>query len=142
MTDILVAKIGGSTLGSHDTTLADIVELQRRGVWPVIVHRRRPLLENGVIPVIAPIAVQWEGERPTKQLLNINADTVAGDIASALVARWLVFLTDVPGVCSGAGDVLSQISADEAGKLIQSGVIEGGMIPKMEACLTAALAGC
>src|SRR3989442_7239307 len=46
MTDILVAKIGASTLGSHDTTLADIVELQRRGVWPVIVHGGGALISD------------------------------------------------------------------------------------------------
>ena len=58
------------------------------------------LLDSGSIPVIAPIAVQWDGERPTGQLLNINADTAAGAIASALGAHWLMFLTDVAGVRS------------------------------------------
>jgi acetylglutamate kinase len=75
-------------------------------------------------------------------MLNINADTAAGAIAEALKARRLVFLTDVPGVRSGTGEVLSRVTADEAHTLIESGVIEGGMIPKVEACLAAVSAGC
>jgi len=229
--EIVVAKIGGSTLGRHDTTLADIVELKRRGMCPVVVHgggalisewltrhnvetrferglrvtdeeslrvvvavlaglvnkeivaslaalgenaiglsgadggllRGRvldpklgfvgeivgvdteplmALLDRGTTPVIAPIAVQWDSERPTGQLLNINADTAAGAIAAALGARRLVFLTDVPGVRAAEGGRASRLPAAEAEGLIESGVIEGGMIPKVQACLTAARGGC
>ena len=92
--------------------------------------------------MIAPIAVQWDGERPTGQLLNINADTAAGAIAAALGARWLVFLTDVPGVRATEGGTASRLPPAEAEVLIGSGVIEGGMIPKVQACLTAARCGC
>jgi len=230
MTDILVAKIGGSTLGSRDTTLKDIVELQRRGVRPVVVHgggalisdwlarhnvptrferglrvtdgealkvvvavlaglvnkelvaslgalgaraiglsgadgsllraslldpklgfvgeisgvdgqMLMGLLDQGLVPVIAPIAMEWQGERPTGQLLNTNADSAAGAIARALGARWLVFLTDVPGVRSADGQALARLPAEEARRLMESSVIEGGMIPKVEACLKAAAAG-
>jgi acetylglutamate kinase len=229
--EILVAKIGGSTLGKHDTTLADIVELKRRGIRPVVVHgggalisewltrhkvstrferglrvtdeeslkvvvavlaglvnkeivasltalgdnatglsgadggllRARVLdpklgfvgeivgvetaalisrLDSRSIPVIAPIAIQWDGERPTGQLLNINADTAAGAIALALGAHWLMFLTDVAGVRSSQGNFLSRLAPDDAKGLISSGVIEGGMIPKVQACLAAARSGC
>jgi acetylglutamate kinase len=231
MTDIVVAKIGGSTLGSHDTALADVVELQRRGLRPVVVHgggalisewlarhnvptrfegglrvtdeaslevvvavlaglvnkqivaalsalggramghsgadggilRARmldkklgfvgeitgadprqllALLEGGLIPVIAPIALEWRGEKPTAQLLNINADTASGAIAAALEARWLVLLTDVPGVRTTDGEMVSKLDATDAEELIESGVIEGGMIPKVRSCLTANEAGC
>ena len=231
MSDILVAKIGGSTLGRHDTTLADIVALQRKGLRPVVVHgggalisewlvrhnvatrferglrvtdveslkvvvavlaglvnkeivasltalgarafglsgadsgilRARmldpklgfvgeitgvetrallSLLDDGVIPVIAPIALQWEAEKPTAQLLNINADAAAGAIAAALSARWLGFLTDVSGVGTAEGVIATRLPAAEAHALIEAGVIEGGMIPKVQACLTAARAGC
>ena len=231
MSDIIAVKIGGSTLGSHDTALADVVELQRRGVRPLVVHgggalisewlarhnvptrfenglrvtdeasldvvvavlagvvnkqivaslsalgghaiglsgadagilrsgildeklgfvgeitdvEPQPLIslvDDGIIPVIAPIALQWHGEQPTAQLLNVNADTAAGAIAAALEARRLVFLTDVAGVRSTDGKIASHLEATDATHLIESAVIEGGMIPKVQACLTAAEAGC
>ncbi|MCH7485064.1 MAG: acetylglutamate kinase [Chloroflexi bacterium] len=229
MTDIIVAKIGGSTLGDHDTTLADVAELARRGVRPVIVHGggalisewlerldvptkfekglrvtdaasldvvvgvlcglvnkrlvaaleghgasaiglsgadggllqasvRDPalgfvgeitavdptpvlrIIEAGAVPVIAPVGIEYKDGRATGQLLNINADTAAGAIAAAVGASALAFLTDVPGVKSG-GRVLESLSAAEAHELTGTGVIEGGMIPKVEACLQAAAAG-
>lgn len=231
MNDILVAKIGGSTFGSRDTTLEDVVALQRRGMRPVVVHGGGSLIsewltlhniethferglrvtdeqtltvvvavlagavnkaivaslsavgaqavglcgadggllraklldkklglvgdivgvdtsvllslrDNGMIPVIAPIAVRWEDEKPTGDLLNINGDIAAGAIAEALKARWLVFLTDVSGVRSAAGETLSRLSSGEARALTESGVIEGGMIPKVDACVRAAGTGC
>ena len=230
MSEIVVAKIGGSTFGAHDTALEDVVELQRRGFRPVVVHgggslisdwlarqnvptrferglrvtdaeslrvvvavlaglvnkqivaevsslgaraiglsgvdggllRARTidpnlgfvgeitgvdaatvdsLLEDGYIPVIAPIALEWECDRPGAQLLNINADSAAGAIAEALEARWLVLLTDVPGVRTGEGEIAESLSPQEALKSIEAGVIEGGMIPKVRACLGAAHAG-
>ncbi len=230
MADILVVKIGGSTLGSHDTTLKDLVALQRRGLRPVVVHGggalvsewlsrhnvptrferglrvtdreslevvvavlaglvnkelvasmaalggsaaglsgvdggllrarvRDPalgfvgdivevdtrsilrLVEDGVVPVVAPVVAEWGGGQPTGKLLNSNADTAAGALATALGARWLLFLTDVPGVRSDGGQVMARISGDEAVQLIESGVVEGGMIPKVEACLQAARSG-
>lgn len=229
MQDILVVKIGGSTLGSHDTTLDDLAELQRRGAACVVVHgggalvsdwlKRldvatrfenglrvtdagalkvvvavlaglvnkdlvaslaargaraaglsgadagvlcarignpalgfvgeitevdaeplRQLLAGGVVPVIAPVALEWGDGGATGQLLNTNADTAAGAIAAALPARRLVFLTDVPGV-KADGAVLPSLPPERAAELVQSGVIEGGMIPKVGACLAAAAAG-
>jgi acetylglutamate kinase len=231
VSDVIVAKIGGSTLGSYDTTLADVVELQRRGLRPVVVHgggalisewlarhnvptrfegglrvtdeaslevvvavlaglvnkeivaslsalggravglcgadggllKARvldeklgfvgevtgvesalitSLLNDGLVPVVAPIALQWEGEQPTAQLLNINADTAAGAIAAAIGARRLVFLTDVPGVRGGNGAIASRLPLGQAETLIESGVIEGGMIPKVQACIAASKSGC
>ena len=99
------------------------------------------VLLAGVIPVLAPIGVLWEDDRPTAQLLNINADTAAGVIASVLGARWLAFLTDVPGVKSASGEVIPHLTAQEAAGLIADETIQGGMIPKVEACLTAAETG-
>lgn len=231
MDQVVVAKIGGSTLGAHDTTLLDVVALQRQGLRPVVVHgggvlisdwlsrhgvetrferglrvtdaptlevvvavlaglinkqlvaalaaaggraaglsgadggllraRRadeplgyvgevadvdtRPLLdllEDGFVPVVAPIALEWEEESTTGQLLNVNADTAAGAIAAALTARSLVFLTDVPGIRDGSGETLGSLSPGRAEELTESGVIQGGMLPKVEACLRAAGAGC
>lgn len=88
--------------------------------------------QSSVIPVIAPIGVSRTGET-----YNINADSVAGAIASALAARKLIMLTDVPGVLSKSKKLISQLTVSEANRLIKSGVISGGMIPKVETCLNA-----
>jgi len=229
LNDVVVVKIGGSTLGSHDTTLDDLAELQRRGIRCVVVHgggavisdwltrmgvetrferglrvtdgeslrvvvavlagivnkelvaslvsrgaeaaglsgadgsilRARitnpalgfvgeitevaaspleRLLESGIIPVVAPVALEWNVRGSTGQLLNSNADSAAGAVAVALGATSLVFLTDVAGV-QADGAVLPVLTPERAGELLQSGVIEGGMIPKVGACLAAAAAG-
>jgi acetylglutamate kinase len=98
------------------------------------------IIDGGAVPVIAPIGLLYEGDQTGGQLLNVNADTVAGAIAAALAARWLVFMTDVPGVMGG-GRVLDVLSSEESLRLIESGVIEGGMIPKVRACLQASETG-
>jgi acetylglutamate kinase len=67
----------------------------------------------------------------------VNAETVAGNVAAALRASRLVFLTDVEGVRGAEGTVLSNLSSGDARRLIAEGVIAGGMIPKVEACLHA-----
>jgi acetylglutamate kinase len=99
---------------------------------------------EGAVAVLAPIAVELalsgaEGLQP--QLLNVNADTVAGEVAAALPAERLVFLTDVPGVMDAEGAVRPQLSAAEARDLLKSGAVTGGMIPKVEAALRAAAGG-
>jgi len=223
---IIVVKIGGSTLGSHDTTLEDLVALQRDGWRPVVVHgggatisewlnsRESPtrfvrglratdaeslrvvvavlaglinkelvaainalggqaiglsgvdgslirvrqldpelgyvgqiervdsdmlvrLFDAGYLPVVAPLGLLWEDQRLQNQILNINADTVAGEVALALAARWLVFLTDVAGVSGSDGRSLAHLSCQEATALVDEGTVSGGMIPKVEACLRA-----
>ena len=225
-TTVLV-KIGGSTLGSDDTSMADIASLQRSGVRVVVVHGGGPevtawmakmgvraeftdglrvttdagldvavavlaglinkrlvaeltaqgsravgvsgvdgalmqgtvtrpelgrvagaievdpttvegLLAGGHLPVIAPIAV--DSSDPS-QLLNVNADTAAGAIAVAVEATHLVFLTDVDGIMDSHGRVLKRIPLSSAEELIGSGVVKGGMIPKLQACLNAGVAG-
>jgi acetylglutamate kinase len=227
---IIVVKIGGSTLGSHDTTLEDLVALQREGWRPVVVHgggatigewlgsRAIPtrfvrglrvtdaeslrvvlavlaglinkelvaaisalggqaiglsgadgafirvrqldpelgyvgqiervdsdmlvrLFDAGYLPVVAPLGLLWENQRLQSQILNINADTVAGEVAFALAARWLLFLTDVAGVSGSDGASLAQLSCPEATALIDQGTVSGGMIPKVEACLRACEGG-
>jgi len=221
----VVIKIGGATLGSHDTTIADIVALQERGRSLVVVHgggkmitswlekrgiktefingervtdettlevvvsvlvgvvnkeivadinaggglavgisgvdggliqgkfknkklgyvgevaKINPapleaLLQAGYIPVVAPIAIDDKAEKAPR-VLNINADIVAGEIAAAIKAEKLVFLTDVAGVSDHSGNLLSQLSPAEAEALVASGTASGGMIPKLKACLTA-----
>jgi acetylglutamate kinase len=96
------------------------------------------LLRLGHLPVIAPIAIEPE----SAQLLNTNADTAAGEIATALNAERLVFLTDIEGVLDGEKRLLSHLTARQAEELIRSGVAGGGMIPKLEAAVHAASAGC
>ena len=223
----IVIKIGGSTLGSHDTSLKDLVTLQREGVDVVVVHGGGPvisqwmqrqgirpqfvkglrvtdaasleivvavltglvnkelvatlhgmggkvmgisgidagmlearvanpdlgyvgeitrvnpqplleLLSCGYIPVMAPLASQCrDGSEHAGGPLNINGDTVAGELAHALGAERLIFLTDVPGIMDGNSRVLPRLDRHRAGILLRSDVVKGGMIPKLEACLRA-----
>ena len=91
------------------------------------------LIANDYIPVIAPIGVGEDGES-----YNINADYVAAQIAGALKAEKLLLLTDTEGVYKDFEDkdtFISSLTADEAREYIKNGVISGGMIPKIEACL-------
>ena len=91
------------------------------------------------IPVIAPLGLGTDGKT-----YNVNADEAAGAIAGALKAEKLVFLTDVPGICRKKNDpksLLSSVKVKDVAKLIKSGVISGGMIPKVEACLHAVKSG-
>ena len=104
---------------------------------PVAVHPEaiEALLAARIIPVISPIG--FVPGAATDQLVNVNADTVAGNIAAALGATRLVFLTDVAGVRGPDDALIPVLSRAEAGRLIALGVIAGGMIPKVEACLHA-----
>ena len=91
------------------------------------------LIANDYIPVIAPIGVGEDGES-----YNINADYVAAEIAGALKAEKLLLLTDTEGVYKDFEDkdtFISSLTAYEAREYIKNGVISGGMIPKIEACL-------
>lgn len=227
MNKIIVIKLGGAILGSHDTALADLAYLQQQGKSLVVIHGGAKvstewlsrlgiptrfvdgervtdkatldvvtavlaglvnkeivaainslggraigisgvdgaliqgkikskemgymgtvvkvdvaplemLLDAGYIPVVAPISFH-SSPKPDEapQLLNINGDPVAGEIAAALGAERLIFLTDVAGVRDQSGKLLPRISPDEAEALMASGVILGGMIPKIKACLRA-----
>ncbi len=105
-------------------------------VDPVIVHQ---LLAQGLIPVVATIGTDLSG-----QAFNINADTAAGALASALEAEKLVFLTDVSGLRSVPDDpstLIHRATADDLDRLVESGAARGGMIPKLEACARAVRAG-
>ena len=89
------------------------------------------------VPVVAPAALDGDGT-----ILNVNGDTEAGAIAAAIAARLLAFVTDVPGVRGKDGRVIATLDRDRAKALVDDGTIEGGMLPKVEACLVAAQAGC
>jgi len=221
---IIVVKIGGSTLGNHDTTLEDLVELQKQGKFLVMVHGgakvtsewlarlgiptsfvnglrvtdaetlkvvaaalgglvnkelvvaiqalggkaislsgcdgnllwasiKSPelgyagevvavdptplklLLDAGYMPVVSPVSFgSVEGRT---MLLNVNGDTAAGEIAAALAAEKLVFLTDVDGIHDGSGKVIPRLNLAEAKNMLVSRVASGGMVPKIEASLRA-----
>ncbi|PON14051.1 acetylglutamate kinase [Candidatus Entotheonella serta] len=88
--------------------------------------------EQGCIPVIAPTGVGDQGES-----YNINADTVAGNIAGALKAEKVLFLTDVEGIQDRDGKLLSTLNTQDVQSLKKEGVIAGGMLPKVDACLQA-----
>ena len=221
---VIVVKIGGSTLGNHDTTLEDLVDLQKQGEPLVVVHGgakvttewlarldiptsfvnglrvtdaeslkvvaaalgglvnkelvvaiqalggkavglsgcdgnllwasvRSPemgyvgdivavdptllklLLNAGYMPVVAPISFGSVEGRVT--LLNVNGDTAAGEIAAALAAEKLMFLTDVDGIHDGSEQIVHMLNMTEAKDMLASGAASGGMIPKIEASLRA-----
>ncbi len=96
------------------------------------------LMDAGRAPVIAPIAAVASNPR---QLLNVNADSAAGALAAALGAERLVFLTDVDGILDPTGRVIERVQMANAAQLIASGIVKGGMIPKLEACVQARTAG-
>ena len=89
------------------------------------------LLVNKKIPVIAPIGID-----KTEQVYNINADTVAGKISEKIKADRLLLMTDVPGVNDKFGKLIEKLTISEANNLISSGVITGGMIPKILTCIS------
>jgi len=90
------------------------------------------LTKSDIIPVIAPIGIGDDGAT-----YNVNADTAAGAIASALEATRLLMLTDVTGVMDKDGELIADMGVDHARQLIADGTINGGMIPKVETCIDA-----
>ena len=108
------------------------------GALDVDVSLLDDLLSGGYVPVIAPIATEASN---AAQLLNVNADSAAGAIAAALGAAHLVFLTDVDGILNPTGHVIERVPLVTGESLVHSGVVKGGMIPKLEACLQARKAG-
>ncbi len=93
--------------------------------------------KSNIIPVVAPIGVGPAGET-----FNINADTAAGAIASAMSAAKLIMLTDVAGVLDEKGDLISTLDAAETEALLNGDSIKGGMIPKLKTCLAALKDNC
>jgi acetylglutamate kinase len=96
------------------------------------------MLEDGFIPVIAPIAGGGAMGHPG---FNINADLAASRIAVALGARKILFLTDTPGVLDAKGELIGNLSIEATQKLKSEGVIHGGMVPKVDACMEALRGG-
>jgi len=94
------------------------------------------ILASDAIPVIAPVAASREGET-----YNINADTFAGAIAEAMKAKRLMLLTDVAGVLDKEGELISELALDDIAGLINDETIHGGMIPKIESCVSVVRGG-
>jgi acetylglutamate kinase len=125
---------GGLALARRQTVpdLGFVGEVVR--VDPAVV---RTLLEADFVPVIASIAADVDG-----QPYNVNADTMAAEIAIALRASKLVYVSDVPGVIGAGGELLSELGVEEALDLLAGGdVVTGGMVPKLESAVRALKAG-
>jgi acetylglutamate kinase len=115
----------------------EIIDLGKVGeVTDINTSLIRTLQSEGFIPIIAPVGVDEEGET-----YNINADSVAGAMATALGAKKLILLTDVAGIMDGEGNVLSSLNRDGALEVIHGRVARGGMIPKIKCCLEAVMSG-
>ena len=143
----IIHELGGRAVGLHTGSLQSLfgsimtvqesgqtVDLGRVGTVDRVY---KPLIDDfclgGVIPVIPSLALDAQG-----QWLNVNADTAAAAVAAAVEAVKLVFLTDIPGVMRDRDDptsLMQSLTGTECRQLIASGVIVGGMIPKVEACL-------
>lgn len=122
---------------SPETGTDEIIDLGLVGevkkITPMIL---KSLERDGFIPVVAPVGVSENGVT-----MNINADYVASAIASALEAEKLILLTDVPGIMDDKKNIISTTTSRKAKEMIRKGVIEGGMIPKVQACMEALKGG-
>jgi acetylglutamate kinase len=131
--DLGVDAVG---LSGVDGGLLIAERIPHLGLVASVTGLRRDLLDavlvGGQVPVVAPLARDAEGI-----VCNVNADDAAAGIAAGLGARQLVLLTDVDGVRDGAGEKLGTLTVAEAEHLIESGVIAGGMVPKVRAALSA-----
>jgi acetylglutamate kinase len=102
-------------------------------VDPEIIQR---MDDGNFIPVIAPVGVDGEGNT-----YNVNADSVAGALAGALLAEKLILMTDVPGIQDEGGNLIPSLDQEILNDMVKTGIIHGGMIPKVEAARTALEAG-
>ena len=136
---LMTSQMGGKAIGLSGTDggmvrahianerLGFVGEIDRVDATPV-----RNLIKAGYIPIVAPL-----GEAADGTYLNINADLVASHLAGALGADKLLFLSNVPGICRSNGKLILEVTEAQARWLMEDGVITGGMIPKVQACLDA-----
>jgi acetylglutamate kinase len=137
----LISCAGGKAVGicgKDGNLLRGVVKSEELGfvgdVTQVDTRLIRELVNVGYIPVVATVAMDANG-----QALNVNADTAAGAIAAKLGAEKLILMTDVPGVCTDKDDpntLIRELTMKETEEAIAKGVIAGGMIPKVECCMT------
>ena len=135
--NLIIAKKLSHRTKDTDSAIENLVDLGYVGI-PDKVDKQLldALLGVNMIPVVAPLGLGADG-----QTYNINADTAAGSIASALNASRLLMLTDVDGVLDDNGKLIPRLSIAQARQLILNGVIKGGMIPKVETCIQAVQSG-
>ena len=134
-----IHRLGGQAVGMSGedgpTIIAEPLDDAMGFVGRVTQVNKEPitaLIGRGYIPVIASIGLGYDGHA-----YNINADTVAAEIAVALKAAKVILLTDVAGVLGVDGDVVPVLTREDAEQRIAKGEVTGGMIPKVEACLRA-----
>ena len=146
----VIQQLGGSAVGlsGKDGAMLEALRIKSKsgkdiGFVGKVAKVNTAVLETldreQFIPVIAPLGLGKDG-----QTYNVNADEAAGAIAGALKAEKLVFLTDVPGICKKKDDpktLFSTVKVKEVPMLLKKGIISGGMIPKIEACLHALKSG-
>jgi len=116
-----------------DPELGYVGEVKKVNITPL-----EQSLKGGYIPLIAPVGLhENDGSKNAGCMLNINGDTVTGHVAQSLGASRMIFLTDVEGVLDGSGRMVPRLNTRQAQMFIRSGIVKGGMIPKLEACLKA-----
>ena len=137
----LIDRAGGSAVGlcGKDGNLIQARPIGKEGIGFVgeITSINEDLIEllvnNGYVPIISSVASDENG-----QAYNINADTVAGEIAAALEAEKLILLTDTPGILEdyhNPATLITKLDIQKARELIESGIVSGGMIPKVNCCV-------
>jgi acetylglutamate kinase len=137
----LISRAGGSAVGlcGKDGNLIKARPEGREGigfvgeVTSMDVRLLESLLKDGYIPVVSSVAADEQG-----QAYNVNADTVAGELAAALGAEKLILLTDTAGILQDYKDpstLFPRLDIQEARELIESGIVSGGMIPKVKCCV-------
>ncbi len=138
-----VLNAGGNAIGLSgvDAALIRVEQLDAALGFvgkPIAVNAAflRRLLDDGMIPVINPMAIGVDGE-----IYNVNADHAAGALAAGLDVELLTFVTNVPGVLDAQKQLIPTLTGPATETLIASGVISGGMIPKVRTCLDAMQAG-
>ena len=131
--DLVQARKMTMQIPAAENRPPELIDLGRVGqVTKVNAEVLAAMQEHDFIPVIAPVGVGEDG-----QAFNINADLVAGAVAAELGALKLILLTDVAGVKNSQGELISTIYRDQIDPLIEEGVIQGGMIPKVNCCKAA-----
>jgi acetylglutamate kinase len=137
--NLIVAKklklhSGAGAKGDDPPEIIDIGQVGE--VVSVNTHIITSLIENQFVPIIAPVGVGKDNET-----YNINADLVAGHVASSLKARKLILLTDIEGVLDDHDNLVSTLTIDDAERMTARGVIKEGMIPKLQCCIDALKSG-
>ncbi len=133
----LSGKDGNLIVAERETTKGDIGFVGRvTNINPALLHT---LVGAGYVPVVSTVAIGKNGES-----YNVNADTVAGELAAALGATKLIMMTDVEGIYQDFADkesLIREMSVKDARQLITDGHVDRGMIPKVEACVTSVANG-